>query len=113
MSHSSERYAIEYKGKYSVDLGDGTSITFDGSRYFHHDSNGKILHVVKKGIRPPSGIPEGIILADKIINANIDLKGEIIHPGKNPLSLGEWMTDEETKNKKKREDEFYKRQRKP
>jgi murein DD-endopeptidase MepM/ murein hydrolase activator NlpD len=55
LSHSSSRYAIEYKGKYSVDLGDGTTITSDGLIVEHRDSNDKLLKTALRGAVPSSG----------------------------------------------------------
>jgi hypothetical protein len=109
---SSKEFVLYNKDQHSVNLSDGTSITFDGFKYLHLDKNGKILHVVKKGERPSSGFWGGVSMALNFFTATHDLKGEIIHP-KYPLSLQQSMTDKQTKAKKRMDDEFYKRQRKP
>jgi hypothetical protein len=99
-------------GQDTVKLSDGTSITFDGSKYLHLDSNGRILHVVKKGERPSSGFWGGVSMALNFFTANVDQKGEHMHR-KYPLAAERLRTEEELKDWRKKVDEFYERNSKP
>ena len=84
LSHSSSRYAIEYKGKYSVDLGDGTRIISDGLIVKHLDSNDKVLKTVMRGAIPSSGFWARSLHTVNYLFGMFD-QGENMHPAY-PLS---------------------------